>query len=440
MDEKATACRVLSVFVDDLHSYLSPYLSDIIHTLLPLLNSSPFQDIQFAALAMMPVILTTIADSITDVNGIATYRQNFLFIIDLLLRFITDETELDMLIPALQTLDLCMKRSVLANETPIPILETVEVEQIIDIMKDELNSSFERRAIRSANVELEEWDEEEVEEFQENEKNENTANFWIAEIIGELLNGHSMYALPKIQDVLLNDLIELSDASRTAGDRVVAIHIMVKIIEHCGKNAYCYYSQFIPIFVREIHAFDATIREEVLQGLSTAIREGKDLICEVASKCVKEIESMLDDPVSRETCYTQSCYYAIKVIGELCCYLGNYLLLLSDHYTYWIQHLPILEDESINNSCMDIVCILLERGDIKFIGEMSQNIGRILKILCESICMTSDHNLESRMIRLVKSIDMQYNNMELMNGLWMALGEEKSSIIKEKLNDVHLLV
>ena len=24
MDEKATACRVLSVFVDDLHSYLSP--------------------------------------------------------------------------------------------------------------------------------------------------------------------------------------------------------------------------------------------------------------------------------------------------------------------------------------------------------------------------------------------------------------------------------
>ena len=160
----------------------------------------------------------------------------------------------------------------------------------------------------------------------------------------------------------------------------------------------------------------------------------------MASKCVKEIESMLDDPVSRETCYTQSCYYAIKVIGELCCYLGNYLLLLSDHYTYWIQHLPILEDESINNSCMDIVCILLERGDIKFIGEMSQNIGRILKILCESICMTSDHNLESRMIRLVKSIDMQYNNMELMNGLWMALGEEKSSIIKEKLNDVHLLV
>ena len=128
MDEKATACRVLSVFVDDLHSYLSPYLSDIIHTLLPLLNSSPFQDIQFAALAMMPVILTTIADSITDVNGIATYRQNFLFIIDLLLRFITDETELDMLIPALQTLDLCMKRSVLANETPIPILEAVEVE------------------------------------------------------------------------------------------------------------------------------------------------------------------------------------------------------------------------------------------------------------------------------------------------------------------------
>lgn len=440
MDEKATACRVLSIFVDDLHAHLAPYLSDIMHTLLPLLNTSPFQDIQFASLAMMPEILVAIADTVVDVNGVATYRQSFIFILDILLKFIVDETELDLLIPALQTLDFCMKRSVLVKDTTIPILEGQEVSQIIEILRDTLHNSYERRAIRSANVELADWDEEEVEEFQEIESNENKANFWIAEIIGELLNGHSSFALPLLHDIMLNDLIDLSDASRTAGDRVVAIHVMVKIIEHCGRDAYGYYSQFIPIFMREIHSSDATIREEVLQGLSAAIREGKDLVCEVASKCIKEIEVMLDDPVSRESCYRNATLYGIKVIGELCCYLGNYLLLLSDHYVYWISHLPILADESINNSCMDLVCQLLERGDIKFIGETSQNIAQILRVLCESICLTSDTTLLNRMVRLVKSIDMQYNNPELMNSLWMNLGEEKEKLVKEKLNDVHLLV
>lgn len=440
MDEKATACRVLSIFVDDLHSHLASYLSDIMKTLLPLLNTSPFQDIQFAALAMMPEILVAIAETVSDVSGVEGYRQSFLFILDILLRFIVDETELDLLIPALQTLDFCMKRSVLVKETPIPILKGEEVSQIITVLRETLHNTYEQRAIRCANVELQEWDEEEVEEFKEIEANENKANFWIAEIIGELLNGHSNFALPLIHEHMLNDLVDLSDASRTAGDRVVAIHIMVKIIDHCGRNAYGYYSQFIPIFIREIHSSDATIREEVLQGLSAAIREGKDLVCEVASRCVKEIESMLDDPVSRESCYTHSNFYGIKVIGELCCYLGNYLLLLSDHYVYWINHLPIFADESINNSCMEVVCQLLERGEIKFIGETSQNIAPILRILCESICITNDSGLLNRMVRLVKSIDMQYNNVDLMNSLWMSLGEEKAKVVKEKLNDVHLLV
>lgn len=440
MDEKATACRVLSIIVDDLHSQLGMYLGEIIHTLLPLLNTSPFQDIQFACMAMMPEILAAIGDTITDVNGVSMYRQNFLFILDILLKFIVDESELDLLIPALQTFDLCMKRSVLVRDTTIPILEGSEVSQIIEVMRESLQSSFERRAIRSANVELEDWDEEEVEEFKEIENNENRANFWIAEILGECLNGHSNFALPLLHDIMLNDLVDLSDASRTAGDRVVAIHVMVKIIEHCGRNAYGYYAQFIPIFIREIHSSDSTIREEVLQGLSAAIREGKDLVCEVASKCVTEVESMLDDPVSREACYMTSNLYGIKVIGECCCYLGNYLLLLQDHFVYWIHHLPIHADEAINNSCMEIVCQLLERGEIKFIGETSQNIRSILRILGESICMTKDGVLLNRMVRLVKSIDMQYSNMELMNSLWMSLGEERAAMVKSKLEDVHLLV
>ena len=440
MDEKATACRVLSIFVDDLHSLLAPYLYDIIQTLVPLLNSSPFQDIQIACLATMPEILVAIANTITTVEGVNLYRQNFLFLVDNLLKFVTEETELEMLVPAYQTLDFCLKRSVLVRETPISVLEANEVKHIITIMKEALHNSFENRAIRSANIEFADLDEEEVEEYKEIENDENKANFWIAEIIGELLNCHGNYALPCVDSLMLADLIELADASRTAGDRVVAIHIMVKIIEYCGKAAFGYYSQFIPIFIREIHCYDATIREEVLQGLSAAIREGKDIMCEVASKCIKEIESTIDDPVSKEACYLTSNLLGIKVIGECCCYLGNYVLLLHDHFVYWLNHLPIQNEEQINNSCMELVCELLERGEVQFIGETSQNMQRIVHVLCESIGVSSDTNLVNRMIRLVKNIEMQYCNTDLMMTVWSLLGEEKSAVIKEKLNSLQMLI
>ena len=60
-DEKARACKILSVFVDDLHAALLPWLPQIMHTLIPLLNTAPFDDMKLAALATMPELLVALA-------------------------------------------------------------------------------------------------------------------------------------------------------------------------------------------------------------------------------------------------------------------------------------------------------------------------------------------------------------------------------------------
>ena len=89
---------------------------------------------------------------------------------------------------------------------------------------------------------------------------------------------------------------------------------------------------------------------------------------------------------------------------------------------------------------MELVCELLERGEVQFIGETSQNMQRIVHVLCESIGVSSDTNLVNRMIRLVKNIEMQYCNTDLMMTVWSLLGEEKSAVIKEKLNSLQMLI
>ena len=144
MEEKAIACRTLALLLNTLHSGLASYLPAITQTLPPLLNST-FDDIKMAALASIPDLLTAISETVQDPASIEAYRQTFLSLIDLLLSFIADEPELDMLLPALQTLFYCMPSAVLQRNGPIPIMQGAEVARIIEVLHAALKASFERR-------------------------------------------------------------------------------------------------------------------------------------------------------------------------------------------------------------------------------------------------------------------------------------------------------
>ena len=440
MDEKSRACKVLSIFVDDLHASMLPWLPQIMQTILPLLNNSPFEDMKMASLAIMPELLVSFADSITTNAGVASYREQYLLIVDTLLAFIAEETELELLIPALQTLEICLERSaLLINGQTIGVLEGAEVARIVEVLYQTLLSSFERRVVRSAELEQEAWDEEEVEEYREIEHNENTAHFYIAQNIGCLLQTHADLTLPLLHEICLLDLMECSDESRAAGDRLVGLYVMGKIIEYCGKEAFSYYGKFIPFFLREIHAADATIREVAATALSKAVEVGKELVCEVVPRCVKEIEFTLDDPVSREACYRQSNAAGVVLLGKLCSYLGTYLIMLQDHLAFWLNHLPLTEFPEENEMCMEMLCGMLERGESALMGEGSQNIPLILRLLCTCVFEVKGVDLQKRIMQLVKTIEMQ-SHPNLMNSIWEVLGMEKSEILKQKLAEIQVLI
>ena len=434
MNEKAVACRVLSILVVDLHSALLPYLSSIMHTLIPLLNTLPFQDIQMAVLVIMPDLLIAIAESIYGPVGVENYRQSFNFILDTLLTFLVDDPDLELLIPSLQTLQHCLEKSVLKKEESVEVLGGAEISRIIDVLTACLKQSFERRALRSADVEQEDWDEEEVEEFKDLENDENRANYIISEVIGVLLQLYPRYALPLIHEIMLPDILQLADESRTTGDKLVAIHVMEEIVANCGKEAFQYYTTFIPVFLREIHSPDAQLRCEVLNGIESAVVVGKDLVCEVVPRCVKEIEFTLDDPVSQDPVYAKANAVAVCVLGRVCLVLGNYLIMLGDHFTYWLNHLQCVKEPEMIEKCIDMICTLLERGEVAFVGEASQNILKILQYLCDSVGIVGDE-LSVRVVHMLKSIQSQ-SDPSLFNALWNAIGAEKAGFIKQRLDAI----
>ena len=65
----------------------------------------------------------------------------------------------------------------------------------------------------------------------------------------------------------------------------VGLFVMAKIVGFCGKEAFQYYPQFIPIFLRELHSADADIREVAAEAIGMATTIGKDLVCEIAPRC-----------------------------------------------------------------------------------------------------------------------------------------------------------
>lgn len=439
VEEKARACRVLSMLVYDLHAAMLPWLPQIMQTILPILNTYSFEDMQYSALSIMPELLVAFADSITTNEGIASYREQFLTIINTLLVFIMD-AELKDFLPALQTLDICLEKSALhINGQIIEILDASEVSHIIEVLYKTLLSSFERRAVRSAEMEESDWDEEGVEEYHEIEHQENEAHLHIAKNIGTLLQNHAAITLPALQEICLDTFLECSDQYRTGGDRLVGLYVMAKIIEFCGKDAFPFYGKFIPFFLRELHASDAVIRQVVAIALSKAVEVGKELVCEIVPRCVKEVESTLEDPVSRESCYKQSNAAGVVLLGKLCFHLGTYLIMLPDHLKFWLNSLPLKDFQEENEICIALLCGMLERGEQAMMGEGSQNIPLILRILSTCMFEVREIELQNRMLKLIKTIEMQ-SSPDLMNAIWEMLGMEKSELLKQKLAGIQLLM
>lgn len=432
MEEKAIACRTLVLLLNTLHGGLQAYLSAISQTLPPLCTSS-FDDIQMSALACMPDLLIAISETLQEPTAVDTYRHTFLYLVDILLSFIADEPDIELLFPALQTLYYCILKSVLHRGRPIPIMQGAEVARIVEVLHDALKVSFERRAIRSADVEREDWDEEEVEEYKEIEENENQAHYWIASILGELLNGHSEFALPLIHEILLSDMMDCCDPSRTAGDRLLALLVMEKIVEYCGKEAYIYYPQFIPIFRREIHASNPTIREVAAQGLGMAAEFGGDLLWEVAEQCVKELEDTLDDPVSRESCYSDANGLDVIAIGKLCLYCEKSIGSVDRHFLFWLNHLPLSDGEQME-ACVLILCRLLDKGDEMLLGKEQQNLSKILEVLCQAVGCVGNAGVEQQALHMIKSIQM-HSSPDLFNALWNVLGE-RAGLVQQKLQSI----
>ena len=88
----------------------------------------------------------------------------------------------------------------------VPILQGAELARTCEVLEQTLRGSFERRAVRSAELEQEAWDEEEIEEYREMEHNENTAHLLIARNVGAVLrtldafDGDGLFLLPGCAD------------------------------------------------------------------------------------------------------------------------------------------------------------------------------------------------------------------------------------------------
>ena len=326
----------------------------------------------------------------------------------------------------------------LEKEERVEVIGGAEISRIIDVMNASLKLSFERRAVRSADVEQEDWDEEEVEEFKDLENDENRANYLISDVIGLLLRLYPRFALPLVHEIMLSDLMQLADESRTNGDKLVAIHVMEEIVSNCGKDAFQYYTTFVPIFLREIHSPDADLRYDVLRGLQSTVEVGKDLVCEIAPRCVKEIELVLDDPVSQDAMYEKSNALGVVVLGRVCVALGNYLIMLGEHFSFWLNHLACVKEKEMVEACVDMACSLLQRGEVAFVGDANQNILPILQYLCNSLGVVNDE-LGLRVVQMLKSIQSQ-SDPSLFTMLWNSLGNEKASFVKQRLDAVANMV
>ena len=126
------------------------------------------------------------------------------------------------------------------------------------------------------------------------------------------------------------------------------------------------------------------------------------------------------------------------VLGRVCVALGNYLIMLGEHFSFWLNHLACVKEKEMVEACVDMACSLLQRGEVAFVGDANQNILPILQYLCNSLGVVNDE-LGLRVVQMLKSIQSQ-SDPSLFTMLWNSLGNEKASFVKQRLDAVANMV
>uniref|UniRef100_K3WXC2 Importin N-terminal domain-containing protein n=1 Tax=Globisporangium ultimum (strain ATCC 200006 / CBS 805.95 / DAOM BR144) TaxID=431595 RepID=K3WXC2_GLOUD len=353
LEEKATACQLLTSMVTDLEETFFPYAEQVTQVLAPLMTDSVHSDIRSSSISSMPALVKCVAIASSNSEAI---KQMVDFTLGRLVGALTSEPELDLVMNIMQSMKLCISNAL--EHHPHVRLNEAQLKELVNGLLLVLGDSFQRRAVQRAQKVVDDGEEyEDIGRASEDggdgydDDDETTENleqelqFVMGDCIGSLAKTHGEQFFPVFQAILWEKILELSAEHCLAEDRKLALYILDDVLEYCGEPAMRETDVFLPLLIDVLKSSDGypPLVQAASYGMGICARLGRDRFAKHAELCLTLLRGVLMHPQARDPYHLNATDNAVSAFGLICEHQAN-VVDSATLFPQWLSLLPLRGD------------------------------------------------------------------------------------------------
>ncbi|KAF0734185.1 hypothetical protein Ae201684P_003140 [Aphanomyces euteiches] len=393
LEEKATACQMLSSMVADLKDAFFPYVEQVTQVLTPLMTDSVHTEIRAASIQAMPWLVLSVSKHLHDasaptLDSLNPVVQMLEYTLGRLLNALSTEPELDLQMTIMQSIKMCilhavdpLQKSPTATSS-VELLNHAQLSQLVEGLLIVLAESFQRRAVRRARKAIEELDEEENEEDLDNDATEAQLQFILADCLGSLAQTHPQRFFPVFQETLLDKVLEMVQPHCLPEDRKLAVYLVDDVLEHCEPSR-SHLDTFVPILLNCVASDYPPLRQAASYGLSLCARLGQTAFTPYLNPAVELLWNLVHAADAWEPFMLNATDNAVSALGSMLLHFDS---LPPTLFPQWLALLPLRGDVEESAALIQRLCAAAHAPHRLF-AEDPSNVPRLLSLIAEILSL-----------------------------------------------------
>eukprot|EP00735_Rhodelphis_limneticus_P008844 TRINITY_DN2321_c0_g1::TRINITY_DN2321_c0_g1_i1::g.20738::m.20738 TRINITY_DN2321_c0_g1::TRINITY_DN2321_c0_g1_i1::g.20738 ORF type:complete len:1078 (+),score=394.95,sp/Q8BKC5/IPO5_MOUSE/35.22/0.0,HEAT/PF02985.17/3.9e+03,HEAT/PF02985.17/7.7,HEAT/PF02985.17/2.6e+03,HEAT/PF02985.17/4.8e+03,HEAT/PF02985.17/0.24,HEAT/PF02985.17/6e-06,HEAT/PF02985.17/0.067,HEAT/PF02985.17/3.5e+02,HEAT/PF02985.17/1.7,HEAT/PF02985.17/0.053,HEAT/PF02985.17/6e+02,HEAT_2/PF13646.1/1.2e+02,HEAT_2/PF13646.1/14,HEAT_2/PF13646. len=374
LEEKATACSMLSCYIAELEDVFLPYLQDAAQIVVPNLTFYYSDDVREAAVQCIPDLLR-VAKSSFEAGKIndAAVPQLFAFIYPRLIQAIENEPEYKFLTDLLEALCECIE---IVGENCV---NDAQMNQICDLLVESMKESDGRREERNKAKDDECYDADELEE--ENEI-EDLLFEQIGCVVGALIKQCKARFAPMFHAKIMPIFANKIQRQQPALQRRVSVCVFDDLIEYLGPLSAPFLPTCMPFLLEYIVDVDPDLRQASVYGVGVLAQHGGEAFAMVAQDALMKINALVSHPEARKDANGAATDNAISALGKICEYQDGRV----DSASLWptfLNYLPLRHDVAEARMVHNQLVALVEKNNVKLLGSQNENLPIVLSVFSQ---------------------------------------------------------
>lgn len=397
LEEKATACQLLTSMVTDLEETFFPYAEQVTQVLAPLMTDSVHSDIRSSSISAMPALVKCVAIASTNAEAI---KQIVDFTLGRLVHALTSEPELELVMNIMQSMKLCISHAL--EHHPNVRLNEAQLRELVNGLLLVLGDSFQRRALHRAQKVVDDGeefedivdqqrgkyeDEGDDDEDSENDENlEQELQFVMGDTLGSLAKSHGEQFFPVFQAMLWEKVRELAAEHCLPEDRKLALYILDDVLEYCGEPAMRELDVFLPLLMDVLKTSDgySPLVQASAYGMGICARLGKSAFAKHAESCLTLLRGVLMHPKARAPANLNATDNAVSAFGLICEYQSS-VVDAATLFPQWLSMLPLRGDLEESVEVMKRLLRYVRERNECVLGKDCSQLSAVVAIFAEVV-------------------------------------------------------